>query len=89
MFSKGIPSSSFSTTVCFNTVMDLRLEQLAVQFNLEETLQDFTKVFKNCQADLRDKKCNTQQVIFVNFFKLLSLIDNGNHVGKQNNYFEL
>ena len=48
-----------TTAVCYYA-MDyaeekLKLEHLAVRFKLEETLQEFKKVFENCQADLRNR----------------------------------
>jgi hypothetical protein len=41
---------------------ELKLEHLAVRFKLEETMQEFKKVFEKCQADLREKGSPTKPV---------------------------
>lgn len=48
-----------NTAVCYYA-MDfadetLKLEHLAVKFKLEETLEQFKKVFRDCQEELRKK----------------------------------
>ena len=57
--------SSSTTAVCYYA-MDfaeetLKLEHLAVRFKLEESVQEFKRVFEQCKADIEEKGSPTKQ----------------------------
>jgi hypothetical protein len=48
----------------------LKLEHLAVKFKLEESVQEFKRIFEECQADLKTKESPTKSEVKFIFLKI-------------------